>query len=78
MSALADAVVAYVAEQTRRRGRGPSHGLSLTVSEIADALDVDAGALQTAIRKAWADERLHVDVMRGDDCAHAVMLGERR
>jgi hypothetical protein len=78
MNALAFAVVTYVAEQTRLRGRGPMHQLSISVSEIAAALDVDDDALQTAIRKAWAEGWLHVDVINGDDCAHAVMLGERR
>lgn len=78
MSTLANMIVAYVAEETRRRGRGPMHQLSLSVVEIAEALDLDEGALQTAIRKAWADRRLHVAVLRGDDCAHAVMLGEKR
>jgi hypothetical protein len=78
MSTLANAIVAYVTEETYRRGRGPMHQLSVSVDEIAEALDVEAGAVQTAIRKAWAERRLHVDVMRGDDCAHAVMLGEKR
>ena len=78
MTALADAVVAYVAEQTRLRGRGPMHQLSVSVDEIERALGLDHGAAQTAIRKAWAELRLHVEVCRGDDCAHAVMLGERR
>jgi hypothetical protein len=73
---VADAIVAYVAEQTRRRGRGPMRQLSVQAVEIAGALDLDEGALQTGIRKAWADRRLHVDVIRGDDCAHSVMLGE--
>jgi hypothetical protein len=74
---VADSIVAYVAEQTRLRGRGPMHQLSVSVVEIAEALDLDDGAAQTAIRKAWSDRRLHVNVIRGDDCAHAVMLGEQ-
>jgi hypothetical protein len=78
MSALVDSVVAYVAEQTRLRSRGPAHPWSMSVAEIARVLDVDDGALQTAIRKAWSERRLHVDVICGDDCAHAVMLGEVR
>jgi hypothetical protein len=78
MSALANAIVAYVAEQTRLRGRGPMHQLSMSVDEIERAFEIDSGAAQTAIRKAWADCRLHVDVIRGDDCAHSVWLGELR
>jgi hypothetical protein len=78
MSALANAIVAYVAEETRRRGRGPMHQLSISVDEIERVFDIDSGAAQTAIRKAWAELRLHVEVCRGDDCAHSVMLGELR
>lgn len=78
MNALAIQVIAYVTEQTKLRGRGPMHTLSLTVGEIAEALDCEAGALQTAIRKAWAADWLRIDQIRGDDEAHAVTLGERR
>jgi hypothetical protein len=75
---LADAIVAYVAEQTRLRGRGPMHQWSIHVTEIERVFDIEAGTAQTAIRKAWAEGWLHVDVCRGDDCAHSVMLGELR
>ena len=75
---LADTIVAYVAEETRRRGRGPCNEWSMSVDSIARALDIDDGAAQTAIRKAWLDNRLHVEVIRGDDLVHSVMLGELR
>jgi hypothetical protein len=78
MNALAIAIVAYVAEETRRRGRGPMHQWSINVTEIERVFDIEAGAAQTAIRKAWAERWLHVEVLNGDDCAHAVMLGELR
>jgi len=78
MPDLADQVVAYVAAQTRRHCRGPTRSWSISVSEIATALDVDDGALQTAIRKAWQANRLHIAVVRGQDHAHAVLLGEVR